>query len=313
MAIILVLIAHFAPMPGLNTGRLGVDIFFVLSGFLMSRLLFLKPTPLLIFYKRRASRILPAFCLYVLVMMLYMPSQISLSELGASLTFLRSYFPADISIWKDGVPLGHLWSLNVEEHSYLWLSLGVVWSQGASNRSLILRFFIFSLFFIVAFNLIYPFHSPHGASPWHVRTECAAFGLILSAGYRVFKDGKHSTWINTFPAWFPLLTFFSAMLCYTPYAPHGSERLIAPVLLALTINHLNVTYEKVLSILSSPWLRWFGVCSFSIYLWQQPFHMAKLPPYVGVVLAILVGAISYYLIENPSRLWLNRVWASKTS
>ena len=61
LAILLVLEGHFLSILPLNTGRLGVDVFFCLSGFLMSGLLFIKQQPLSIFYKRRISRVFPVF------------------------------------------------------------------------------------------------------------------------------------------------------------------------------------------------------------------------------------------------------------
>jgi peptidoglycan/LPS O-acetylase OafA/YrhL len=58
IAISILLIGHFFPVPRLDFGSLGVELFFVLSGYLIGRLLFLsKPTPLGVFYRRRISRI----------------------------------------------------------------------------------------------------------------------------------------------------------------------------------------------------------------------------------------------------------------
>jgi peptidoglycan/LPS O-acetylase OafA/YrhL len=64
IAILLVLVAHFNHAP---VGGIGVTIFFALSGVLMTRILFIQGTPLNVFYRRRAARILPAFWLYVLL------------------------------------------------------------------------------------------------------------------------------------------------------------------------------------------------------------------------------------------------------
>ena len=55
LAIIFLLIGHFYPVPGINFGHFGVNLFFVLSGLLMSRLLFVKSVPIPLFYKRRIS------------------------------------------------------------------------------------------------------------------------------------------------------------------------------------------------------------------------------------------------------------------
>ena len=67
MAIALVLQGHFFPLSGFESGYLGVDIFFCLSGLLMSRILFVQRVPLATFYKRRISRIFPVFLLFVVL------------------------------------------------------------------------------------------------------------------------------------------------------------------------------------------------------------------------------------------------------
>lgn len=125
IAISCVLVSHFLPIKGLNFGRMGVDIFFVLSGMLMANILFIKRVDLVTFYKRRISRISPVFFIFLSVICLasYI---LNLSKEHENyfylITFLRSYFPESPDIWHTGIPIGHLWSLNVEEHYYIFLS-----------------------------------------------------------------------------------------------------------------------------------------------------------------------------------------------
>ena len=125
LAIALVLQAHFFTLPGFKSGRFGVDVFFVLSGFLMSRILFVKRVPLAIFYKRRISRILPAFLLYVAVVYgaAYALNRTKKDNVLWTITFLRTYLPANSDAFNADIPISQLWSLNVEEHCYVFLSL----------------------------------------------------------------------------------------------------------------------------------------------------------------------------------------------
>ena len=67
LAIAFLLVGHFFPVPGINFGRVGVDFFFVLSGLLMCRLLFIKEVPIKTFYKRRIARIFPVVLLSLAV------------------------------------------------------------------------------------------------------------------------------------------------------------------------------------------------------------------------------------------------------
>src|SRR5438552_18950079 len=65
LAIVLLLIGHFFPVPGINFGAVGVNLFFVLSGYLMGGLLFVDHTPIPKFYRRRIARILPAHLFFL--------------------------------------------------------------------------------------------------------------------------------------------------------------------------------------------------------------------------------------------------------
>ncbi len=113
LAILLVLQSHFLPLRGFDTGQLGVDIFFSLSGLLMSNLLFVRRVRLTDFYKRRISRILPAFVLFVFVV--HGSATIAgvawdWDEFFWTLLFMRTYLPDHPDIWNSSLPVGHLWS-----------------------------------------------------------------------------------------------------------------------------------------------------------------------------------------------------------
>lgn len=124
LAICFLLIGHFFPVPGINLGSAGVNLFFVLSGFLMARLLFLDEVPIPTFYRRRAARIFPAvlcFLAVVVVAFLAFGKPISWPEVAAAAAFVNNYFPGPPG--ASVMPFGHIWSLRVEEHSYILLSL----------------------------------------------------------------------------------------------------------------------------------------------------------------------------------------------
>jgi peptidoglycan/LPS O-acetylase OafA/YrhL len=97
LAIALVLQSHFFAIAGLNSGDLGVDIFLVLSGFLMSRILFVKRVPLATFYKRRISRIFPVFILFVSTIYgvaYFLGGYDEVANFFYTITFLRTYLLA---------------------------------------------------------------------------------------------------------------------------------------------------------------------------------------------------------------------------
>ncbi len=108
----------------------------------------------------------------------------------------------------------------------------------------------------------------------------------------------------------PIASFSGAALCYTGYLPWWSHVLIAPYLLAFTVNHLEQCSPVVLRLLSVAPMRRLGIWSYSIYIWQQPFYVHKGDFSAGLAFlgALAVGIASFYLFETPLRDWLNENW-----
>lgn len=326
MAIILLLTGHFFNRKWIWEDRLGVDAFFVLSGMLMSTILFEKRMNLKDFYIRRFSRIFPAFSLYVVVIFLFALIARLLfgrEELGfeakefiSTLTFFRTYFPLDPHIWDTKVPIGHLWSLNVEEHAYVIMSLLTLFIL----RNTKVAYVLITLGLIsiaICFHYYYNSTSP---IQFRIRTESAVSFVFLSAGYNLIKKERN---ITVHPI-LPVITLILAFLCYfedpsvyerSLWIPELSFSL-APILLGFTLNHISEAHILLRSILELRIIRFMGATSFSIYLWQQAFYSYPwaIPgghP-MGALLAVLAGTLSYYLFENPVRNWINNKWSSNT-
>lgn len=303
VAILLVLQGHFLPESWLDTDRLGVDIFFGLSGLLMSRILFTDRMPLARFYKRRAGRILPAFLLFVATV--YGAAALfgdprPWSEIASTALFLRTYLPATPDIWNAGLPIGHLWSLNVEEHCYVLLGLLTLfpllrrreaWVLGAAGIGTMVVFYAYSRS-----------ETMRGTS-FELRTEVAASFLLISAAYYQVR-GRIAPFVQS---WMPILAIGLAALAYLPHASWWMGTVVAPCALAFAVNHLAEAPHRLRSILACKPLRLAGLWSYSLYLWQQPFFAFKrmLPPGAALAGLTLVAVASYYLWERPWRNWVN--------
>ncbi len=307
LAIICVLLAHFMHLGHL--GGFGVSVFFVLSGVLMSRILFIEQMPLRTFYRRRAARILPVFVLYTGVVFLggwWFLGTFDGGELVATLLFLRTYVPST-PIFQSNVPIGHLWSLNVEEHCYVLLSLFSLLALRHGARvarwALTLGAGLCVLFFVY-----YKYRTPGGHALFTLRSEVAAFPLLLSCALYL--------WLQEYPVRVPAaVPVVSLALALLGALVSGSVFLSfvwVSVFLAIAVNTLAAAPAWFLGALSHPLLKWFGVCSFSIYLWQQVFYFlvpqAQDVPYypvLAVAATLLVASASFYLFENPMRQWLS--------
>jgi peptidoglycan/LPS O-acetylase OafA/YrhL len=314
LAILLVLQGHFFTIPGLHSGRMGVDVFFCLSGLLMSKILFVRRVPLRTFYKRRITRIIPSFLLYVAV--IYCAAAMfgnaaPWPEVASTALFLRAYFPADVHMFANGYPIGHLWSLNVEEHCYIFLSTLTLFFflRGREGWALILAGAA-----SIAIHLLYML-VPETAPPadFWIRTEAASANLLLSAGYALLKD-KLVPWVRP---WMPVAAFALGSVFYVGVIFNWMIPMtVSPFLFAFAVNHLAEAPKSVRTALNLGPLRLLGICSFSLYLWQQPFYQYKdswLTDMTGQALlifsmAMAVGFAMFYSFENPSRSYLNRVW-----
>lgn len=279
----------------------------------MANILFVKKVNLSTFYKRRISRILPVFLVFLscisIVSWLFSLSN-EHSNYLFNLFFIRAYWPIEPDLWNTGIPIGHLWSLNVEEHSYILLSLITVIPLFKKWPALVILFLGFSSILLQYVYIKNPDIAPQN---YHLRTEVAASFLLLSSGYFLVK-GNFEKFI---PSWLPVLTLAFAFVCYSDFAPHWSARwTLAPFLLAFSVNHLDITPNLYKNILRFQPLRILGLWSFSIYLWQQPLYFYgthggdsfTLFGFSLLLLSIAVGAMSFYWVENPVRKYLNEKW-----
>jgi peptidoglycan/LPS O-acetylase OafA/YrhL len=310
IAIALVLCGHFYDIKWLWEDRMGVDVFFVLSGMLMSRILFEKRLSLRDFYIRRLSRVFPVLLAYI--GFIYCVSWLhaidfSASEVLSTAAFLRTYYPTDPGIWDTQVAIGHLWSLNVEEHAYIMLSLLTLFFINT-------RYIAFVLLTLGTLTLLLSaFHYSNGTAEefplYLIRTESAVVFIFYSAGYGLLR--RQMNW--TLPSWVPILCLALTVICYVEALPLWLIFSVSPIALAVAVNHLDHIPRLLHAVLTFPALRYLGLWSYSIYLWQQFFYeyawafpLSKiLPP----ILAVVAGILSFYLFENPVRHYINNRWS----
>lgn len=313
IAIFMVLGGHFFQWPA---SRLGVEVFFVLSGFLMSQVLFESNISMGTFYKRRIARIFPTFYLFLAIMALWVlwtGGPFPVKEFSFNAAFLRAYMPAGPDAPK--LELGHLWSLNVEEHSYIVLSLIAL---GRRNG----RFVKAGLVLCVVSSLLaYAFHWFYDSRPLTesaiFRSECAALPLVASAAIRLWcKDGHERSLRFMFYSCVAVLVV-SIVLSRKLGGNIALDYILKPLALAGIVNSLGFSPLAVRRFLGMAWLRWLGVTSFSLYLWQQPFFAGSLEgllnPVLGLAITIAVGAISYYGFEGPTRRFIRGLGEARPS
>ena len=285
IAVIGVLIFH--AFPGLIPGGFsGVDIFFVISGYLITsiikREIELNNFSIIEFYSRRARRIFPALSL-VLIFCLVIGWQVLLAneyaELGWHTAFGAGFF-ANFAFWMEAgyfdknaqlKPLQHLWSLGVEEQFYIFWPI-LLWALiNYSKRVVWSISIILFLSCAAAIWMVFKDQSSAFYLPYFRAWELLAGALLIYLMPTGF-DGKNpiSNYLNQnhrsiFGLFLLLIGFFA--LSDKDSFP-GLWALPPVVGTALLISAPNAAFNKL--ILGSQALRYIGLISFPLYLWHWP-------------------------------------------
>ncbi len=304
-AIIFVLLGHFASLPGANFGRVGVELFFVLSGRLMADLLFLKRVALPVFFLRRFSRVLPVSLLFVLCAWLLFPGVRHLDLPGALAAGAMVVNYTQL-VGIGGSIVDHYWSLCVEEHSYIALALIALLARRlhlADRRAALVCFGMAALMVVNGWRLWHG-HPDYYAVYW--RSDVRAATIFMSAGLRVLHvSGAAPGWLRK--SWVPLVAFAAAMVLNWNHIPDPLKYSVGSLLFAITINSLDHAHERVRALLDSRAVAWVGLVSYSLYIWQQAFFIS-VPEHSRLAMlagALVAGTVSFYVWETPVRKRLN--------
>lgn len=305
--------ASLSAVFGLFGGHLGVTCFFVISGFLVSLLLFREldrrqTISLGRFYARRALRLLPAYVVYlgfVLVVTRITTHPIAWRYWCAALTYTMCYMPRLLSFWY----LGHLWSLAVEEHFYFLWPILIFYLRPRTATVLA------GACIILSPAIRYLVWSQH--RDWLDIDFCSltqmdsiATGCIL--GFFVFNYHRELMRILTRRRATALTVFSIIALVASTVLSHISGKyyilfqdpaaslLVAACVLGIWCNpdglvHRWLNIRTMVSI---------GILSYSLYLWQQPFTgpsganwVSRWPQNLLFILA--AATASYWLVERP--------------
>lgn len=325
LAVIPVILYH-AGFKLFGGGYVGVDVFFVISGYLITTIILTEleagTFSLIHFYERRARRILPA--LFV-VMFACLPfawfwllpdamKQFSESIVAAS-TFASNIFFWRTSGYFDTAtqlkPLIHTWSLAVEEQYYILfpLFLMLTWKLG---KPWILRLlavaFVISLVGAQCLSATYPsfnfFMLP--TRGWEL-----LIGAFIAFYYARHNIKKHHPFIEQLGSLIGLLLITYSVFAYNDQTPFPSVYALAPTAGAALIITLATHKTIVGKLLGSKLFVAIGLISYSAYLWHQPMFafvrersFDEPSAYLMSVLALLSFAFAYLswkYIERPFR------------
>ena len=313
-------------------GFLGVDTFFVLSGFLITSLLLRERAhsdriSLAGFWARRARRLLPAVFLLLVVVTIYSASAMNPFELHqlrgdaiASLFYVanwhfistgQSYF----DLFLSPSPLQHLWSLAIEEQFYLLWPLVVVGVMKVGNAPRKAMFVVTIAGIAVSTLLMAVLYSEANPSRAYYGTEARAhtllvgclLALLLSGGLAVGPRLKRVLLPAGTVAFLVILVIFSTGSA-SPRLFYGGD-LVFSVLVAIVIAAAVQPSGALRRFLGMRPLRYIGRISYGLYLWHWPvivFIDADRAGFGGerlnllrIVVTVALTLASFYLLERP--------------
>jgi peptidoglycan/LPS O-acetylase OafA/YrhL len=327
-AVIPVILYH-AGFEWLSGGYVGVDIFFVISGYLITTIIIKElevgTFTIANFYERRARRILPALFFVIFVCLpfaWYWLLPFELKDFGKSLIAV-TLFSSNILFWLESdyfaagaelIPLLHTWSLAVEEQFYVFFPLLMIlfWSLG--KRCLIV---ILSIIGLVSLGLTeWGWRHFPEANFYLIATR--AWELMigsLSAFYLFYKapstDKQQQYFFYQFASMTGLILIIGSIFLLNKSIPFPSLYALAPTVGTALIIIFTTPNTLAYQILSLRLFVAIGLISYSAYLWHQPLFvftrmMSMEEPshwLLGLlsIVTFLLAYLSWRFVEKPFR------------
>jgi peptidoglycan/LPS O-acetylase OafA/YrhL len=298
ISIALVVIGHWAELRFHSDvagafANLGVRIFFVISGYLITTLLLRereKTGSICVreFYVRRAYRILPAAMVFMAVAFALFWHELRWYHMAAALFYVANF---DFTHpWY----LGHLWSLSVEEQFYL-LWPGVLKKWHRHRMSILVGVVVFAPVYRVVCHVV--------GLRGRADETFPAVADVVAVGCLLAMVSEHAPRITK--SWaLGMCGIVTAVPTYWGLRGFHSDPILLFVLWPLM--HLSIAglimhaVRKPYAWLNARPMVWLGQISYSLYLWQQLFVFGTHGrPWYGVIAAVGAASASYYVVEKP--------------
>lgn len=332
LSILIVIIGHFFLGEYSGISSLGVYIFFVISGFLITRLLLAEAKEtgdvrIGAFYWRRLLRLFPVLIVYMIIVVLFAQMHsipTPLIEIASVflyfVNYLKSYY--ELAGTQHVLPIGVLWSLSVEEHFYLIAPLFIAFVRASPGK--VLAFAIVMIAAPLLIRIGYVIHWPEWSNTNRIymasetRFDSIAYGVFLAAICELSPEGRIRRAISSpqaLVAGIALLVlstiirddFFRDTLRYSMRGI-GALLIVAPIVFSPRLGLLQ-------SIANSPPAEWIGKLSYSLYIWHgaawfflSNIGMTKtvLTSFAELGVTFVLAVASYYLVEMPVLKWRNK-------
>jgi peptidoglycan/LPS O-acetylase OafA/YrhL len=327
ISISIVLFGHFFLEKYLGLSALGVYIFFAISGFLITRLLFaeLNETANISigkFYYRRFLRLYPVLIAYMLCM-IGIAFMLQQPVVGVDIGSVFFYFTNYYQSWHEyhnthwTLPIGPLWSLAVEEHFYIIAPLFIVLVKGRIRPVLIFSILMCLIPLLIRFAYVAAFPEVLGTNIIYrlseTRFDSIAWGMLLATLCELDQRERIIDFLSSHKAiCIGIILIFGSYVIRDAWFVDTLRYTLRSVgmvpLIAGTVFSKNLAGTQ--AFLEAPLLRWVGRLSYSLYIWHSgASYYKKLFPWeftssiaMGFALlsiSLVLACVSYYFIEQP--------------
>jgi len=329
-AVLWVMAFHFN-LPLGRDGIFGVDMFFAISGFLISILLIEeyeknKKIRLLDFYIRRILRLYPALLCMLIAVVFFVPRAYIISTLFYFTNWIKA-----LHLQPESLYLDHTWSLSIEEQFYLiWPVLLMILLRSKLPRK-VLFVFPASLGLISAFSRVCIWNSTQDWFRVYMGTDLHADGLLLGSALGLQTAYTDPSYFNKHKMVNTLITVLSFTLLAwlliekqmdRSFIPIAGNLLVSLITLVILYRLVLAPSQLIIKILSFPLLVKIGVISYGLYLWHSPISAwidlgkSSINPiflgYIKILLTCFIATISYVFVEKPFLKLKNRYSPNKS-
>ena len=324
LAVIPVILFH-AGLKSFEGGYIGVDIFFVISGYLITSLILSEKShgtfSIIKFYERRIRRLLPALFLVILITIpfsFYLLTPSALKDFGQSIIAVTS-FSSNILFWRESgyfataselKPLLHTWSLSIEAQFYILFAIFCLFIFRLKDKWILLTSFILlCLSFILAnWGAI---NKPI-ANFYLFPTRLWEFMIGFFVAYYMMNFQPTRSHIkNELLSITGLLMIISSIIVYDNNTPFPSLYTVMPTIGAALLILFIQPNTYLYKLFNSRILIWIGLISYSAYLWHYPIlalakntiseELSEYHIFIILICTLILSHLSWILVEKPFR------------
>lgn len=326
LAVLVVVAGHYLEFrvpesPYLATlDKLGVLLFFVLSGFLITGLLYRERLAtgkinFRFFYIRRILRLVPAFLLFIIVILVLMRlgliTDVSRREILECLFYVRNIF-------GHSQTLGHIWSLSLEEQFYLLWPLSFSFLALKRSPAIVLGTCLLLMLWrgLAIHAQLFSYSSGVYYERPYFRFDSILIGAFLILW--LSSTARAVSLLTGVLSKIPALLLWLVLFAWTMFAESWThawylsiQELLVALCLAQVVLHNRGALGKFMRL---PAVRYCGTISYSLYLWQQLYLVTAVPSWgplrrlpLELIVPFSIAAASYQFLEKPILRWKDRL------